>query len=155
MGVVIVVSHDRYFLDRICNKIFSFEDNGLINIYNGNYSDYLINKEIKFLKAKMEQDFRTENIKKKEHIKNKDERPKFSFKEQKEFETIYNDIEVVEMKICEIEEEMNKNSSNYGLLNQLDQEKLNLEEELLLKYERQEYLEGIAKKIEEYNSNKS
>ena len=59
------------------------------------------------------------------------------------------------MKICEIEEEMNKNSSNYGLLNQLDQEKLNLEEELLLKYERQEYLEGIAKKIDEYNSNKS
>ena len=91
----------------------------------------------------------------KEYIKNKDERPKFSFKEQKEFETIYNDIEVIEMKICEIEEEMNKNSSNYGLLNQLDQEKLNLEEELLLKYERQEYLEGIAKKIEEYNSNKS
>ena len=134
MGVVIVVSHDRYFLDRICNKIFSFEDNGLINIYNGNYSDYLINKEIKFLKEKMEQDFKIENIKKKEYIKNKDERPKFSFKEQKEFETIYNDIEVIEMKICEIEEEMNKNSSNYGLLNQLDQEKLNLEEELLLKY---------------------
>lgn len=155
VGVVIVVSHDRYFLDRICNKIFSFEDNGLINIYNGNYSDYLINKEIKFLKEKMEQDFKIENIKKKEYIKNKDERPKFSFKEQKEFETIYNDIEVIEMKICEIEEEMNKNSSNYGLLNQLDQEKLNLEEELLLKYERQEYLEGIAKKIEEYNSNKS
>lgn len=150
VGVVIVVSHDRYFLDRICNKIFSFEDNGLINIYNGNYSDYLINKEIKFLKEKMEQDFKIENIKKKEYIKNKDERPKFSFKEQKEFETIYNDIEVIEMKICEIEEEMNKNSSNYGLLNQLDQEKLNLEEELLLKYERQEYLEGIAKKIEEY-----
>ncbi len=50
VGVVIVVSHDRYFLDRICNKIFSFENKGLINIYNGNYSDYLINKEIKFLR---------------------------------------------------------------------------------------------------------
>ena len=61
---------------------------GLINIYNGNYSDYLINKEIKFVKEKMEQDFKIENIKKKEYIKNKDERPKFSFKEQKEFETI-------------------------------------------------------------------
>ena len=54
----------------------------------------------------------------------------------------------------EIEEEMIKNSSSYGLLNELDQEKTKLEEELLEKYERQEYLEDIAKKIEEYNSKK-
>ena len=57
-------------------------------------------------------------------------------------------------KISEIEEEMIKNSSSYGLLNELDQEKTKLEEELLEKYERQEYLEDIAKKIEEYNNNK-
>ena len=154
VGVVIVVSHDRYFLDRICNKIFSFENKGLINIYNGNYSDYLINKEIKFLKEKEEQRFKEENTKKKEYVKNKDERPKFTFKEQKEFENIYNDIEVIEMKIVEIEEEMNKNSSSYGLLNELDQEKTKLEEELLEKYERQEYLENIARSIEKYNNNK-
>lgn len=155
VGVVIVVSHDRYFLDRICNKIFSFENKGLINIYNGNYSDYLINKEIKFLKEKEEQSSKDDNTKKKEYVKNKDERPKFTFKEQKEFENIYNDIEAVEMKIAEIEEEMNKNSSSYGLLNELDQEKTKLEEELLEKYERQEYLEDIARRIEEYNNNKS
>ena len=154
IGVVIVVSHDRYFLDRICNKIFSFENRGLINIYNGNYSDYLINKEIKFLKEKEEQSLKVDSTKRKEYVKNKDERPKFTFKEQKEFENIYNDIEAVEMKIAEIEEEMNKNSSSYGLLNELDQEKTKLEEDLLEKYERQEYLEGIAKKIEEYNNNK-
>ncbi|MBS4955569.1 MAG: ABC-F family ATP-binding cassette domain-containing protein [Clostridium sp.] len=155
VGVVIVVSHDRYFLDRICNKIFSFENKGLINIYNGNYSDYLINKEIKFLKEKEEQSSKDDNTKKKEYVKNKDERPKFTFKEQKEFENIYNDIEAIEMKIAEIEEEMNKNSSSYGLLNELDQEKTKLEEELLEKYERQEYLEDIARRIEEYNNNKS
>ena len=155
VGVVIVVSHDRYFLDRICNKIFSFESKGLINIYNGNYSDYLINKEIKFLREKEEQTSKGENTKKNEYVKNKDERPKFTFKEQKEFENIYNDIEAIEMKIAEIEEEMNKNSSSYGLLNELDQEKTKLEEELLEKYERQEYLEGIARKIEEYNNNRS
>ena len=155
VGVVIVVSHDRYFLDRICNKIFSFENKGLINIYNGNYSDYLINKEIKFLKEKEEQSSKEDNTKKKEYVKNKDERPKFTFKEQKEFENIYNDIEAIEMKIAEIEEEMNKNSSSYGLLNELDQEKTKLEEELLEKYERQEYLEDIARRIEEYNNNKS
>lgn len=154
IGVVIVVSHDRYFLDRICNKIFSFESNGLINIYNGNYSDYLINKEIKFLREKEEQILKSDNSKKKEYVKNKDERPKFTFKEQKEFENIYNDIEKIEMKIVEIEEEMNKDSSSYVLLNELDQEKTKLEEELLEKYERQEYLEEIARKIEEYNKKK-
>ncbi len=154
IGVVIVVSHDRYFLDRICNKIFSFESNGLINIYNGNYSDYLINKEIKFLREKEEQVLKSDNSKKKEYVKNKDERPKFTFKEQKEFENIYNDIEKIEMKIVEIEEEMNKDSSSYVLLNELDQEKTKLEEELLEKYERQEYLEEIARKIEEYNKKK-
>ena len=58
------------------------------------------------------------------------------------------------MKIVEIEEEMNKNSSSYVLINELDQEKTKLEEELLEKYERQEYLEEIARKIEEYNKNK-
>ena len=154
IGVVIVVSHDRYFLDRVCNKIFSFESNGLINIYNGNHSDYLINKEIKFLKEKEEGKSKVESVKKKEYIRNKDERPKFTFKEQKEFENIYSDIEGLEIKIAEIEEEMNKNSSSYGLLNELDQEKTKLEEELLEKYERQEYLEEIAKKIEEYNQNR-
>ena len=154
IGVVIVVSHDRYFLDRVCNKIFSFESNGLINIYNGNHSDYLINKEIKFLKEKEEGKSKVESVKKKEYIRNKDERPKFTFKEQKEFENIYSNIEGLEIKIAEIEEEMNKNSSSYGLLNELDQEKTKLEEELLEKYERQEYLEEIAKKIEEYNQNR-
>lgn len=154
IGVVIVVSHDRYFLDRICNKIFSFEDNGIINVYNGNYSDYLINKEIKFLKEKEEQKIKDEPSKKKTYVRNKDERPKFTFKEQREFETIYSIIEEIENKISEIEEEMIKNSSSYGLLNELDQEKTKLEEELLEKYERQEYLEDIAKKIEEYNNNK-
>ena len=58
------------------------------------------------------------------------------------------------MKIVEIEEEMNKDSSSYVLLNELDQEKTKLEEELLEKYERQEYLEEIARKIEEYNKKK-
>ena len=52
IGIVVVVSHDRYFLDRTCNKIFSFEGNGNIKIYNGNYSDYLIHKEIELVNEK-------------------------------------------------------------------------------------------------------
>ena len=115
---------------------------------------YKRQKEIKFLKEKEEQGNKVEATKKKEYVKNKDERPKFTFKEQKEFENIYSDIEAIELKIAGIEEEMEKNSSSYGLLNELDQEKGKLEEELLEKYERQEYLEEIAKRIEEYNNNR-
>lgn len=149
IGIVIVVSHDRYFLDRICNKIFSFEGKGIIEKYNGNYSDYLINSEIrKFNNKDLQENNKT--LSKKEYIKNKDERPKFTFKEQKEFEEIHSVIEDIENKISVIEDEIEKNPSNYGLLNELTQEKDKLEEQLLEKYERLEYLENIATKIEEY-----
>lgn len=147
-GIVIVVSHDRYFLDRTCNKIFSFEGKGTIKIYNGNYSDYLIHKEIELINGKD-----TNNKKatvKKEYVKTKEDNPKFSFKEQKEFETIYNDIDDLEEKISNIDKQMEENPSNYGLLNELTNEKEALEEELLYKYERVEYLEDLSKRIEEY-----
>ena len=87
---------------------------------------------------------------KKEYVKTKEDKPKFSFKEQKEFETIYGDIDKLEEKIANIDKEMEANPSNYGLLNELTNEKEALEEELLYKYERVEYLEDLAKKIEEY-----
>ena len=148
IGIVVVVSHDRYFLDRTCNKIFSFEGNGNIKIYNGNYSDYLIHKEIELVNEKDNNNKKT--TVKKEYVKTKEDKPKFSFKEQKEFETIYGDIDKLEEKIANIDKEMEANPSNYGLLNELTNEKEALEEELLYKYERVEYLEDLAKKIEEY-----
>ncbi|MCI7444118.1 MAG: ABC-F family ATP-binding cassette domain-containing protein, partial [Clostridium sp.] len=150
-GVVVVVSHDRYFLDRICNKIFSYEGNGLIKPYHGNFSDYQISKVVE----EVEKD---ENKKEKkpevQRVKNKDTRPKFSFKEAKEYETIEEDITKLEEKISQLEEEMVKNSSSYGKLQELVEEKEKTEEELLYKYERYEYLEDLAKKIEEYKKNK-
>lgn len=149
IGIVIVVSHDRYFLDRICNKIFSFEGNGVIEKYNGNYSDYLINSEIrKFNNTDLNEN--TKPLNKKEYVKNKDERPKFTFKEQKEFEEIHSVIEKIENEISEIEDKIERDPSNYGLLNELTKEKDKLEEQLLEKYERLEYLENIAIKIELY-----
>ena len=148
IGIVVVVSHDRYFLDRTCNKIFSFEGNGNIKIYNGNYSDYLIHKEIELVNEKDNNNKKA--TVKKEYVKTKEDKPKFSFKEQKEFETIYGDIDKLEEKIANIDKEMEANPSNYGLLNELTNEKEALEEELLYKYERVEYLEDLAKKIEEY-----
>lgn len=151
IGVVIIVSHDRYFLDRLCNKIFSYEGNGLIKEYTGNYSDYLINKENENVeKVEVKEPTKKSNEK---SYKNKDERPKFTFKEQKEFEEIYDVISKIEENIEALDKKMIKNSSNYGLLNELVKEKENLEEELLIKYERLEYLEELEKKIKEYKSN--
>lgn len=150
-GVVVVVSHDRYFLDRICNKIFSYEGNGLIKPYHGNFSDYQISKVVE----EVEKDEKKKEKKPEtQRVKNKDTRPKFSFKEAKEYETIEEDISKLEEKILQLEEEMVKNASSYGKLQELVEEKEKTEEELLYKYERYEYLEDLAKKIDEYKKNK-
>ncbi len=150
-GVVVVVSHDRYFLDRICNKIFAYEGKGIIKEYIGNYSDYLIYKEINSLKGAKNNDSKpVENKSVKE--KTKDNKPKFSFKETKEYETIDDDIAKLEREINEINNEMAKNSSNYGKLNELIKEKEKLESDLEFKYERWEYLNEIAEAIRQYKN---
>lgn len=154
IGVVVVVSHDRYFLDRICNKIFSYEGNGYIKSYNGNYSDFLIAKEIEG----SEESILVSEIKEKSKIKgtkekSRENKPKFTFKEQKEFETIDGDISKLEETIASLESEMAKNSSNYGKLNELMKEKEETQIILNEKYERWEYLNEIAEAIEEYRAN--
>ena len=155
MGVVIVVSHDRYFLDRICNKIFSYEGNGLIKEYNGNYSDFLIQKEIEKVQEgdNTIQDNANEDKSKGTKDRSNDNKPKFTFKEQKEFESIDNDISKLEEKIENLEKDMAKNSSDYGKLNELMKEKEKAQKELEHKYGRWEYLTEIAEAIEEYKTN--
>lgn len=157
MGVVVVVSHDRYFLDRICSKIFSYEGNGYIKEYHGNYSDFLISKEIENVSSELDnsklEDKSKEEKSKGSKEKTKDNKPKFTFKEQKEFETIDDDITKLEEKIEQLEKEMAKNSSNYGKLNELMKEKEEVQAELEHKYERWEYLNEIAEAIEEYKNN--
>lgn len=153
MGVVVVVSHDRYFLDRICNKIFSYEGNGLIKNYPGNYSSYLFAKEVENLKEKDSD--RKAKIKEevKPQVQNKrSDKPKFTFKEQKEYETIDDVIAGIEAEIELVERKINKNSSNYGLLNELVKEKSVLEDSLTVAYERWEYLNELALKIDEYKN---
>ncbi|NSB14757.1 ABC-F family ATP-binding cassette domain-containing protein [Clostridium beijerinckii] len=157
MGVIIVVSHDRYFLDRICTKIFSYEGNGYIKEYNGNYSDFLISKEIEKIKSvesndKSGNEFAADKGKGFKE-KTKDNKPKFTFKEQKEYETIDEDIAKLEEKINSLEKEMAKNASNYGKLNELMHEKEEVQSELDNKYERWEYLNEIAEAIEEFKNN--
>ena len=155
-GVVITVSHDRYFLDRICNKIFSYKGNGKIDIYTGNYGDYLLSKEEEAVNNK-EKEVAVDKNKKESSVdknKNKGKVLKFSFKEQREFETIDEEIMTLEEKIEELDSLMAKHASEYGRLQELIEEKANVEEELAFKYERWEYLNELAAQIEENKKNK-
>ncbi len=151
IGVVVVVSHDRYFLDRVCNKIFAYEGNGEIVTYNGNYSDYSIKVELK--KANKETEVKKEKKENAQRVRERDSRPKFSFKEQKEYEEISSVIENLENEIANVDKLMQENSASYSKLQELMTEKEKLEEELLYKYERYEYLEDLAQRIEEYKNN--
>lgn len=155
-GVVITVSHDRYFLDRICNKIFSYKGNGKIDIYTGNYGDYLLSKEEEAVNNK-EKEVAVDKNKKEPSVdknKNKGKVLKFSFKEQREFETIDEEIMTLEEKIEELDSLMAKHASEYGRLQELMEEKSKVEEELAFKYERWEYLNELAAQIEENKKNK-
>lgn len=149
-GVVISVSHDRYFLDRICNKIFAYEGNGNIHIFTGNYSDYLIYKEIQGIEfeeaQKAEKKEEASKEVKKEKPKN-DKKLKFSYNEQREFDTIDDDIAKLESKIEELDNSTSKFATNFTKLQEILDEKANLEKELEHKYERWEYLNNLAEEI--------
>ncbi|MPQ43457.1 ABC-F family ATP-binding cassette domain-containing protein [Clostridium tarantellae] len=149
IGAVITVSHDRYFLDRICSKIFSYEGDGQIRQYVGNYSDFLIvkEKELVELKEEFKLSEKTKNsTDKSERIREK--KLKFTFKEEKEFETIDEVIEGLESKISELEEKSAKFSTDFIKLQEILVEKEMAEKELEEKYERWEYLNELAQKIE-------
>ena len=154
-GPIITVSHDRYFLDRVCNKVFSYEGNGDIKILNGNYSDYLlIQKEnestiTKEISNKIE---KGETLKKE---KPKKEKPlKFSFKEQKEFDEIDDIIASLEDKISNLESDLVKFSTDFVKLQEVMKEKDDLTKELEEKYERWTYLNDLSERIEEQKKNK-
>ena len=152
-GVIICVSHDRYFLDRVCNKIFAYEGRGNIHIYTGNYSDYLNYREEENIEF---EEFEEEKVEKpqapkKEKPKAKN-KPKFSYNEQREFDTIDEDIEKIENKIASLEEDTAKFATDFTKLQEIINEKTKLEEELQIKYERWEYLNNLAEEIANWNS---
>ena len=142
-GVVITVSHDRYFLDRVVNRIFSFE-NGGIKLYEGGYSDYLEKAEPKTEEVKAE---KKESDAKKDWKANKATKLKFTYAEQKEFETIDEDIEKLNEAIEKLDAEIAENASRYGKLGELMEEKEKLEKELEHKEERWLYLTELNEKI--------
>lgn len=152
IGVIVVVSHDRYFLDRICNKIFAYRGNGKIKVYNGNFSDYEIQNEIEKNNESQDKEV-SQNKKTNKRINERDNRPKFTFKENKEYEVIESEINELEDKINEIDNLMVENATSYGKLQELTEEKEKLEKELNYKYERYEYLENKAEEIRQYKNN--
>ena len=159
-GIVITVSHDRYFLDRIVRRIFAFEENGHIQQYEGGYSDYLIAYERRYgqepggwRNTAVQKKADTLSVKEQKNAGRKQPpKLKFSYKEQREFETIESDIEELETKIADLEAEMMANASSYGKLSDLTKEKEETEALLEQKMERWEYLTELAEKIEAQKS---
>lgn len=145
-GIVISVSHDRYFLDRIARRIFAFQEDGSLRQYEGGFSDYLAVKE----REEYEKAPETEKAQaaEKKDTRFREKKLKFSYKEQKEFETIDDDIASLEEKIEEMDRQIEKSATDYGTLNSLMGEKALLEAELEEKMERWMYLNDLAEKIE-------
>jgi ABC transport system ATP-binding/permease protein len=149
-GAVIAVSHDRYFLDRMAEKIFLFEGEGKIKQYTGNYTEF---KEINEAEAEVSNRSVDKNKgivnKNSEAVDKKKEKAlKFSFKEQKEYAEIDAVVADLESRIEETEEKIGSASSDYTLLQQLLAEKEDLEKQLEEKMERWVYLNELAERIE-------
>ena len=159
-GIVIVVSHDRYFLDRVTKRLFAFEPDGICQ-FEGNYSEYALVRE-------MEQTQSVETSTKRGNVAQAEEQSaetltraqererqgrthaakvKFTYKEQREYDTIEDDIAALEQRLEDIDNDMAANATNAAKLRELLGEKETTEQLLEEKLERWEYLEELAAKI--------
>lgn len=152
-GIVVTVSHDRYFLDRITTRIFAYEGNGVIKQYEGNYSDYLIKSDTKMQvsDAGLTQTEEKDNSNKKTNRNNwkdhQEKKLKMSYKEQREFETIEDDIATLEEKVDTLDQEILKYANDFAKLNELSKQKEEAQNLLSEKMDRWVYLEELAAKI--------
>lgn len=156
-GIIITVSHDRYFLDRIVKRTFSFEGDGKIRQFEGGYSDYLIRKELEGLDTEMPlkgHAAATEGQSKKGENSSKDtwkqrkSKLKFTYKEQREFETIDDDIAKLEEKLETLDAQIAANATNSVKLRELMDKKEEAGNELDEKMERWVYLNDLNEKIQ-------
>lgn len=160
-GIVIVVSHDRYFLDRTVDRIFSFEGGGRLKQYEGGFSDYYEKKQaengiasdgaVQSVKEAVSGD--TTSAKPKKYYKERENKLKFTYAEQKEYDTIDDDIALLESKIEELDGEIAGAATQYSRLNELMQEKADVEAQLEHKMDRWVYLNDLAEKIEAQKQN--
>lgn len=170
-GIVIAVSHDRYFLDRTMKRIFAFEGDGIIRQYEGNYSEYLLRKSVEAEMLK-EADGSGRNTGRAEKDADKEaasaknggaegatdkkntwdpgkRKLKFSYKEQKEYETIEQDIADMEQQIADLEASIPNYASDFVKLQEINQKTEELKSALEEKMDRWMYLEELAAKIAE------
>lgn len=159
-GIVITVSHDRYFLDNVVNRIMAFEGDGRLVQYEGGYTDYLEAKERKGQSLETRSDMNGGTIqgetaepeKKKSAAdtwkQNRKQKLKFTYKEQKEFDTIDDDIAALEERLEQIDKEMAANATNAGKLRELSDEQQEIQQKLDEKMDRWVYLNDLAEQIE-------
>lgn len=153
-GIVIAVSHDRYFLDRVVRRIFAFEGDGAVKQYEGGYTDYQAaleergqgQEESTAAKAGAE-DQSQPNRKNWKEGQPRETKLKFTYKEQREWETIEETIAALEEEVAELEGEILQAASDYSRLNRLMQEKEEKEAQLEEKMERWMYLNELAEQI--------
>jgi ATP-binding cassette subfamily F protein uup len=146
-GAVIVVSHDRYFLDKVAEHIFSFEPDGKIIDSIGGYSEYL-EREKENSRETPKSSAKTIKSESRETPRQKPRKLKFSFNEQREYDGIDGAVADLEQKISLVDEEIKRDSSDYVRLTELTQEKESLEAELNAKMERWVYLNELAERIQ-------
>lgn len=149
-GIVIAVSHDRYFLDKIATGLLVFRGNGVIEKQEGNYTDFR-ERELERGLANQEavSSQKKETSSGRNTWKSAEKKPKFTYQEQKEYETIEQDIEELMEKIAVLEEQMTEYATQYSKLTELSQEKESLEEQLEHKMDRWEYLQDLESRIKE------
>ena len=162
-GIVIVVSHDRYFLDRVVDRIFAFEEDGHLKQYEGGFSDYyekavssiLYNEDNPSMKeyksqghdTGKKQDGDTTGSGKPKYVKDRSNQLKFTYAQQKEYETIDDDIAKLEADVARLDEEIAANATSYSRLNELMEEKAAKEKELEEKMDRLVFLNDLAEQI--------
>ena len=139
-GPVVTVSHDRYFLDKVANKILAFEEGGVREFF-GNYTDYLDEKAFFQEQAVLLEKEKAQASVKVEKVK--EDKKRMSYFEKQEWATIEDEIADLEAKIEEIEAAMLENASDYGQLATLQRDLDAANETLLEKYERYEYLSEL------------
>ncbi len=152
-GVVIAVSHDRYFLDKLMNHVFVLTGDGEVKHYLGGYADYRAEIAEQQLLQKQEAQPAAKEKKSSTGRRHQD-KLKFSFKEEREYQEIDGVIAQLEAKIDETEQLIRDNASDYAALEELTAQKEQLEQQLSEKMDRWVYLNDLAEKIESQNNTK-
>lgn len=162
-GIVITVSHDRYFLDRVVGRIFAFEGDGKLQQYEGGFTDYQAAKaerEAKLAESAAENpaaakksadkgnDAAETDSVSRGNAKPREKKLKFSYKEQREWDTIEDDIAALEEAVENLEKEIEASATNFTKLNELMKEKEEKEAQLEEKMDRWVYLNDLAEQIE-------